>query len=147
MKINTNIKRLSLHDSHFEKEKRKGEEIILIFDWAKLDNFIEGGEEELIIMGRTKITIQGIKNEIFRAYYDEAKFKLIDIPENLGKYWQEVANTEINETIKKIQLDGMFNKDNESYWVEWEFNYNECEIEWTNHVTLSQWKNGKLPTN
>jgi hypothetical protein len=39
----------------------------------------------------------------------------------------------------------MFKKDKEIYWVEWEFNYDCCEVEWNNHVTLSEWQAGKLP--
>lgn len=86
MKINSNIKRLSLHDSHLEKEERNGENIVLIFDWASLDDFSENGIKESIILGKTKVTIQGVRNETFRAYYDGTKYKFIDIPENLENF-------------------------------------------------------------
>jgi len=79
---------------------------------------------------------------IFRAYFNGAKYKLIELPKNLGKHWQEITNTEIDEINKKIKLDGMVNKGQENYWVEWEFNYESCEIEWNSHVTLSDWQKG-----
>ena len=147
MKINSNLKRLSLHDAHFEKEERNGENIILFFNWSKLDNFIENGIDELIILGETKISFKGIKNENFKIYYDRDKYKVILVPENLGNYWQEVANTDINEDLHMIKLDGMFMKDKENNWVEWTFNYESFEIEWSNHITYTEWKKEKLPNN
>ncbi len=145
MKITSNIKRLSLHDSHFEKEERNGNDIKLTFDWAKLEDYVEGKIGDGIIMGKTIFTIEGISNEKFKAYFHEEKFKLIEVPDNLGAYWQEVANTEIDGEKRRIMLDGYFLKGKDGYWVEWEFNYERCEVEWNSFVTYEEWRNGKLP--
>ncbi len=145
MKISTNIKRLSLHDSHFEIVNRTGNDIELTFDWAKLESFIEGGIEDGLVLGKTKLTIKGISNEEFKGYYDGANWKPLNASIDIVNSWQEVGNTEIDEKSQKIQLDGMFNTVKENFWIEWSFNYKSCEIEWNNHVTFSEWKEGKLP--
>lgn len=146
MKINSDIKRLSLHDSHFEKETRIGNDIELTVDWAKLENFKEGGIEDGLILGKTKLIITEVSNEVFKAYYDGAKWKPLPEPIDIVNSWQEVANTEIDEKSQKIKLDGMFNTDKENFWIEWSFNYKKCEVEWNHHVTFTEWKAGKLPS-
>lgn len=145
MKINTNIKRLSLRDSHFENVERKGNDIELIFDWATLEDLKEGGIDDVLVLGKTKLTIQGILKEKFKGYFDGPNWKPLSEPIDFVNSWQEVANIEINEDSKQIQIDGMYDTENENYWIEWSFNYENCEIEWNNHVTLTEWKEGKLP--
>jgi len=115
--------------------------LIQTFEWINLALLLIRVDPPLshthryLILGKTKMTI-------FRAYFNGAKYKLIELPKNLGKHWQEITNTEIDEINKKIKLDGMVNKGQENYWVEWEFNYESCEIEWNSHVTLSDWQKG-----
>lgn len=145
MKISSNIKRLSLHDSHFENVERIGNDIELTFDWAKLEDYNEGEIEDGLILGKTKLTIKGISNEKFKGYFDGAKWKPLTEPIDFVNSWQEIANTEIDEKLRQIQLDGMYNAENENYWIEWSFNYENCEIEWDSHVTFIEWKEGKLP--
>ena len=138
LKIQTNIKRLSLHDSHFEKIVRKGQNIELTFDWAKLENYAEQGIEDGLVLGKTKVAINGICNEEFKSYYNGEKWETIESPNDIVDSWQEVANTEIDEKLQRIQLDGMFNTEQEHFWIEWSFNYKNCEIEWNNDVTLKK---------
>lgn len=145
MKITSDIKRLSLHDSHFENVARTGNNIDLTFDWAKLENFKEGGIEDGLVLGKTKLNIKGISDEEFKGYYDGANWKPLREPIDIVNSWQEVANTEIDEMTKKIQLDGMFETDKEHFWIEWSFSYDSCEIQWEHYVTFAEWKEGKLP--
>ena len=147
MKITNNIGRLILHDSHFENELRENNNMVVTFDWAKLENLEELGLNEVIILGQTKLKINGIKNEQLKAYYEGKNFKLIDFPKNIGKYWNEVQNTEINDNNRTLQLDGLFTKNGDNYWVEWSLNYESCEVEWNSYITLTEWHNGKLPNN
>ena len=145
MKITKDISRLSLHDSHFENELRDGNNLTVIFDWAKLENLAELGIDELLILGKTTLKINGISNEQLRAYYDEKNYKLIEFPDHIGEYLHEVQFTKIDDTKKTLQLDGLFTKDGESFWVEWSLNYENCEVEWNSHITITEWQNGKLP--
>ena len=145
MKITKNISRLSLHDSHFENEIRENNNLFVTFDWAKIDNNLEFEINESLILGKTIVKIYGINNEQLRAYYEGENFKLIDFPENIGKYWNEVQNTEINDMKKTLQLDGLFSKDGENFWVEWSLNYESIEVEWKSYVTVTEWHEGKLP--
>ena len=145
MKITNDIARLILHDSHFENEVRENNDLIVTFDWAKLENLTELGINEVVILGRTILKINGIKNEQLKAYYEDKNYKLIDFPDNIGKYWNEVQNTKIDDTQKTLQLDGLFSKDLKIFWVEWSLNYESCEVEWTSHITITEWYDGKLP--
>jgi hypothetical protein len=145
MKITKDIARLVLHDSHFENEVRENNNLVVTFDWAKLENLTELGINELVILGKTTLKISGIENEQLKAYYEGKNYKLVDFPDNIGNYWNEVQNTEIDDTKKKLQLDGLFSKDGENYWVEWSLNYESCEVEWNSYITITEWQNGKLP--
>ena len=145
MKIIKNIARLDLHDAHFENELRESNNLIVTFDWAKLENLSEFGIHEVVFLGKTTLKINGIQNEQLTAYYEGKNFKLIDFPQNIGKYWNEIQNTEINDQKKSLQLDGLFTKDGENYWVEWSLNYESCEVEWNSYITLTEWHNGKVP--
>lgn len=145
MKITKDISRLILHDSHFVNEARENNNLVLPFDWAKLENLTELGINEVVILGKTILRISGIRNEQLKAYYEEKNYRLIDFPDNIGKYWNEVQNTEIDDNINLLQLDGLFSKDGENYWVEWSLNFENCEVEWNSHITLAEWQNGKLP--
>ena len=145
MKITKEIARLILHDSRFENEVRENDNMVVTFDWAKLEKLAELGIHELIILGKTKLKINGIKNEQLKAYYEGKNYKLIDFPNNIGNYWNEVQNTEIDDNKRTIQLDGLFSKDGEDYWVEWSLNYESCEVEWASYVTFTEWQNEKLP--
>ncbi len=95
--------------------------------------------------GKTKLTIKGISKEKFKGYFDGVKWKSLSEPIDFVNSWQEIANTEIDEKLKKVQLDGMYNSGGENYWIEWSFTYINLEIEWYNYVTFTEWKNGKLP--
>jgi len=119
--------------------------MVVTFDWAKLENLEELGINEVIIIGQTTLKINGIQNQQLKAYYEGKNFKLIDFPQNIGKYWNEVQNTEINDQNRILQLDGLFIKDGENYWVEWSLNYESCEVESNSYITLTEWHNGKLP--
>jgi len=146
MKINKDIRRLVLHDSHFEKEFRIADSLEITFDWAKFENLKALGIDDFVVLGKTVLTIKGIKNEKLKAFYEGKNYKLIDFPENIGRYWNEVQNTTIDDTSKTIQLDGLFTKDGENFWIEWSLNFETCEVEWNSYVTGNEWKNGKLPS-
>jgi len=146
MKLFKSISRLSLHDSHIVSEVRIDDSIIIVFDWAKLENLLELGIDQAVILGKTILKISGIKNEVFAALYDNGERSSIEFPDNINRYWSEVSNTEIDDKSKSLMLDGLFTKDGESFWVEWSLNYDNCEVEWKSHITVAEWLNGKLPT-
>ncbi|TAF33631.1 MAG: hypothetical protein EAZ57_05260 [Cytophagales bacterium] len=145
MKITQDIQRLILHDARFKNEIRTNNDLVITFDFARLKHLTELGIHETVVLGKTTLAIKGIKNEQLKAYYEGPKYRLIDFPENVGKYWNEVQNTEIDEHQKRLQLDGLFSKDGENFWVEWSLNYESCEVEWDSHITVAQWYDGQQP--
>ena len=145
MKISKNISRLSLHDSHFENEERVDSTLTLTFDWAKLENLVEFGIDEGVILGKTVLKVIGIRNEKLKTYYEDKNCKLIDISDNIRSYWSEVGTTEIDDKNKTLQLGGLLRKDGDCFWGEWSLNYDSCEVEWNSYITITEWQNGKLP--
>lgn len=145
--INKNISRLSLHDSHLENLERKADLTIATFDWGYLRDFSESGYKKGIVIGKCKLLINGIKNEEFRVYREGTKYDIEKTPEDINKYWDEIANTEIDENHKQIILDGMFTRGSDSNWIEWKFNYDSVKLEWNSFVTSKEWEDGKLPEN
>ena len=67
--INNNLKRLKLHDSGVLKFYKNEEGTIIEFDWSFLENFVENGIDEGIVLGKTKMSIKDYKNEKFRLDY------------------------------------------------------------------------------
>lgn len=149
MKIRCDFCRLNFHDSHFERITRSQNEIFIVFDWAKLENFIEENIQEPIIIGQTKLRIIGITEEQIKSYYEGKNYNLIDLPENMVLYWGkgEILHSEIDDTSQKLSFEGLVNENGVYNWIEWSLKYENCEIEWNSYVTLTEWKNGKLPIN
>ncbi|PRP67821.1 hypothetical protein BST86_12315 [Nonlabens agnitus] len=120
--------------------ERLGNNIELIFDWAKLENFNESGIDDGLVLGETKLRIKGISKEKFRGYFDGTKWKPISEPIDFVNSWEQIANTEIDEVSNQIQLDGMYSTEKENFWIEWSFKYENCVIEWNSHVTFTERK-------
>ena len=57
MKITDKIGRLVLQDSHFEDELREKNNLVVTFDWAKLENLEELGINDVIILGQTNLKL------------------------------------------------------------------------------------------
>ncbi|MEM6261546.1 MAG: hypothetical protein AAGI38_03485 [Bacteroidota bacterium] len=144
--IETNISRLSLHDSHLDNLERDSDLTIATFDWGYLADYLEQGYEKGIVLGKCRLKIQGINSEEFRIYkQEEKKYEIEKVPNDLTECWDEIANTEIDEIKQEIVLDGMFTRASESNWIEWKFNYESIELEWYSFITDEEWIKGILP--
>lgn len=144
--IETNISRLSLHDSHLDNLERDSDLTIATFDWGYLADYVEQGYEKGIVLGRCRFRIKGINNEEFRVYRQEGKeYEIEKVPDDVTDCWDEIANTGIDELKQEIKLDGMFTRDSESNWIEWKFNYESIELEWYSFITDEEWTKGILP--
>lgn len=147
MQIARDINRLTLYHSRFEKEERTDTSLILTFEWAKLNNLIELGISEMVYLGETRLLFDGIKNEKIKASHS----KINGVPnvtfEDAGEVWNEVENIEIDECSKNIQLNGLYYKNGEFIWVEWQMEYDTCRIEWEQFVTNAELNSGLLPSN
>ncbi len=143
--ITSELSRLDLHDSSFEKIIRQNQEIELTFDWAKLTNFIENNINEPIIIGKTILHLTGVNSEQFRVFPDDGKCVVVSSLDDF--YNNMIVLNEIDKTSQTIKI-GAVCKNNDNYdWVEWHFGFATCKISWTSHVTRTEWTNGKLPNN
>ena len=119
-KIDKDINRLVLYNSHYEKGQRTKDAITVTFESAELNNLVEFGIKDWVVLGETKLILTGIKKEHLKVYYEKAYASQPHFFQNLGKEWNKVTNVEVNERKKFIQLNGLFAKNGKSYWVEWE---------------------------
>ena len=143
--IKTDLKRISFHDAQLIKVKRVNGKTLAEFDWAFLNNYAELEIKTPIILGKCYLIIDGIKNEEFRLYSD-SKYHVEKIPENIGEYWEEIQNTEIDDNNRKIKLDGMYVENKErTFWTEWQFEFDNAELRWEKHITEKEWESGMMP--
>ena len=144
--IETNINRLSLHDSHLENLERDINLTIATFDWAYLDNYMEQGYVDGIVLGKVRLKIHKMNTEEFRVYKNKRKeYDIEAVPKDLTECWDQIANTRIDESKQEVILDVLFTCDSESNWIEWKFNYESIEIEWYSFITHEEWTMGILP--
>ena len=145
--IKSNISRLKLHDSRVEKLVRFNQQMELTFDGATLSNFIEENIAEPIILGQTTMHLTGIKSEEFKISSDQ-KVSTVPFPNNFTERFYTISSNEISDTNQTIKISGLFREsENAMYdWVEWSFAFSTCELSWNSHITLKEWRNGKLPT-
>lgn len=146
MRIDKNVSRLELYQSHYEKDERTGDSIIVTFEWANLDNLVEFGINDPVILGETKLVLYGAKNEKLKAYRENGYRNQPDFFQDLGREWNEVANVEIDEQKKMVHLNGLFAKKGQFYWVEWTAEYETCSVEWEAFVTKAELESGLLPS-
>lgn len=143
--IKTNLKRISFHDAHLEKIKRVNGKTIAEFDGAYLKHFSENDNLTAIIIGKCSLEISGIENEEFRLYSD-TNFHIEKIPENIGEYWDEIQNTEIDDENRTIKLDGMYIESRErKFWAEWQLEFEKAELKWEKYITKKEWESGLMP--
>jgi hypothetical protein len=143
--IKTDLKRISFHDAQLEKVKRIDGKTVAEFDWAYLNHYSEKDNPNPIIIGKCYLIISGIENEEFRLYSD-ANYHLEKIPENIGEYWDEIQNTEIDDKNQLIKLDGMYVENKErTFWTEWLFKFENAELKWEKYITEKEWESGMMP--
>src|SRR5438128_2241088 len=128
--ITSNISRLGLHDSSFEKIIRNDDELELIFDWATFDNLDEKNVTEPIVIGKTSMFLTGVNSEEFRVYTNQEKYSLTRPPEKLSKYLYTISSNKIDDINRTVEINGLYREnDNEMYdWIEWIFGFETCRL-------------------
>jgi len=143
--IKTDLKRISFHDGQLKKVKRVDGKTVAEFDWAYLSHYSELNIEEPIIIGKCNLVVDGISNEEFRLYL-EKKYHIEKIPENVGEYWDEIQNTEIEDDSSMMKFDGFYIENKErTFWTEWQFEFKNAELNWEKYITAKEWETGKIP--
>lgn len=147
--IKSDISRLSLHDSSFEEIVRYGKNLKLTFDWTKLDNYKEANIDEAIILGRTKMFLEGVHSEHFRIYdpNDSTKYSVRSLPDNYATESEVIGTNSINDDDKTVLIGRLYKENGIYHWTEWSFKFETCEVVWVSFVTYTEWQQGKLPIN
>lgn len=145
--ITSDVSRLKLHDSSFERIVKNNNGLELVFDWAKLNHFAENNIAEPIIMGKTIMSLTGIVFEELRFFVSNGEYLVIPFPEDFSKRICTISASEIDDKDQKVRIWGHFRETSNNVFglVEWHFGYDTCQISWSSYVTRAEWLNGKLP--
>ena len=147
-KIIKNINRLSLHDSHIEKIERTKDKLILLIDWAKLENYSENGIEEEIILGKCELSFDGFSDETLKLDFsgisgkENKEPREIQFNPELFQDWLILENKSVSSN--KYCISGIIDFEDNSAWLDWSFLYSNFKLTWDNSITWIEWQNGKL---
>ncbi len=143
-----NITRLSLHDSIIEKIDKTKDKLILVLDWAKLENYTEKNIGEGIILGKCELIFYGYIEENLKLDFsgipDKKVFKpkVIQFDIDLFHNWLILQNKLI--LANKYLIGGLIEYENNSAWLDWSFSFLSFKLTWSNYITWVEWQNGKL---
>lgn len=139
------LARLDLHDSSLETCVRQGDTIELVFDWAKLADFIEHNVREPIIMGITTIVLTGVRAEKLSIYDDgQGTMKPLFVFEIINDLELIISNN-LSETTQSMEIAGMLTATAGSQWLEWRLAFTTCTVSWQAFITSAEWQSGLLP--
>ena len=150
-KINSNVSRLRLHDSHLEKITKLDDTLKIEFDWAFLCDYKEMNINGGIVIGKSILEIIGYNSELFKLEFKgsvgfENKAPVeITFTDDIVQNWDVILDNEINDAEKKIKISGFYNYENITCWIDWTFEYHEVELKWESFVLHEEWKKGAIP--
>lgn len=143
--IENHLERLELHDSTIEQIQRNEKEIVIKLDWAKLADYSEVGIQDYLIVGQSELILKGVSQE--ELFFDSG-----DVEVDRMKPAKELLNQLLigtNEFIKEesqqMIIEGGVSVGKEYYWMKWEVHFSAFLFLWNNHITFSEWQNGKVP--
>ena len=140
-KISENIKRLELHDSSIDLLEINSDNIVLTFDWAKLENYKEKNLDGLIL-GKCKLVLSGITKTTFEIMTDK-ETKITEFPKDFQSRLEIIGDNE-SKGDNHLRIGSLMNNDGELAWTNWNLNFNKFSFYWNNHVTFEEWKNGAI---
>lgn len=142
--ITTGIRRLSLHDSRLEVINRDSQKMELTFNWSTLEALPEQNISEVIIIGKTFLTLKGVRSEVFNVLNEET-LNSTPFPNDFLNRLYIIGSNEIDENSQFGKISGLIRNGDLFDWFDWSFNFDTFEMSWNSHVTETEWKNGKLP--
>ncbi len=140
-KISENIKRIDLHDSSIDLLEINSDKIILIFDWAKLENYKQKNPDG-IILGKCRLELYGIIETRFEITNDE-ETKTIKFLEDFQSRL-DIIGENYSENDNHIRIGSIINYEGKLAWANWNLSFNIFDFYWNNHVTFEEWKNGAI---
>ena len=140
-KISKNIKRIELHDSSIDLLEFNSDNLVLTFDWAKLENYKEKNLDG-IILGKCRLELSGIIKSTFEIITDE-ETKTIEFPEDFQSKLDIIGEND-SENDNHLRIGSIMNYDGKLAWTNWNLNFNKFDFYWNNHVTFKEWKNGAI---
>jgi hypothetical protein len=137
------LSRLSLHDSSLESVTRRGTNLELVFDWAKLAHLAEADVAESVILGHTTLVLTDIRQETFELY-EECSMRAISPIEGSARLGLITDNKLPNSDT--LLINGLFIETAGSNWIEWRITFATIDIFWNTFIRHSEWLAGKLPS-
>lgn len=141
-KISENLKRLELHDSTIELLEINSDNVILTFDWAKLENYKEENLDG-VILGNCRLKLVGIINTTFEIETD-GKTMVTEFPKDFQSKFDIIGDND-SENDNHLRIGSIMNYDGKLIWSNWNLDFNKFELYWTKHISDEEWKNGAIP--
>ena len=129
--ITENLHEVSFHDSSIENVVRGDNVTTLFFDWAKVTH-----EQRSLVVGQCKLDLHSPSGETLTPpQYAKTclgfEFTLIGV---------NSSNSD-----QHLKLGGFYDSKNDYLWLDWNCTFLSFQFSWLDHVTLEEWKAGKLP--
>jgi len=140
--LTDNLGRVSFHDSYIENISRSSTTIQVTFNWAKINNYHEENITEGIIISRCLFTLKGVTSEKFRLFDNSSKQWIAQKrPDNFEQHFREIGENKIEDGT--YVFSGAFTPEIDYFWTEWLITFKQLRLEWNNHISHNDWKNGK----
>jgi hypothetical protein len=151
--ITNNLGRISFHDSFIEKISRSFNELILHFDWAKIQNYGKDFNLIDIVVGECYLVLFGVTSEVFLKHQDTlgsgqvVGSDQVHIPMDIETAFSLIGHDEFsnNPFGQTLSLSGMYEGVEGVYWLEYRIQFQSGGFYWNNHVTLADWHKGSIP--
>jgi len=148
--ISNNLSRLGLHDSSVEKIIYVGSDLVIMFDWCKLNDYEEKGFNDVIIVGRSSLLVENYRSDILKLDFGGTpghndrlpEFIAFDKFRNVPDFL--ISRNMVDDNLKVAKIEGLWKLDDIYCWLEWSFDYNYLTLEWDDFITREEWKQGKI---
>jgi hypothetical protein len=144
-RIENHLGRLELHDSTIVQIQRGEGDIAIKLDWAKLADFKEIDIEEGLIIGQSELILKGVSQEKLRFDSGDVEVDQMKPAKELLNKLLIGTNEFIKEENQQMIIEGGVSVGKEYYWMKWDVHFSSFLFQWNNHITYTEWQNGKIP--
>ena len=139
--IETNFKRIGLHDSHFSEIKIEKGKIFIKIDWGFLENFKEENVFDAIVFDKADLCLFNIGMQTFKKLTDNGTVPTLKPDDFETANWLVLTNEYSfadNYHIFKFNISNDFR-----LYLEWTVSFEKGRLEWDKFILHKNWLTGK----
>jgi hypothetical protein len=131
--LNSNLCKVSFHDSNIESFERTSAGITITFDWAKIYD-----EESSLVIGKCHLNLNTVISEVISP----ERFT----SDCLGSEFSLIGENS-SSSEQQLTLGGFYDDSQDEYlWAEWSCAFDSFFLTWNHDVTHDEWLAGNLPS-